>query len=134
METGTTRRTVRPNVNTDATAHLETLAREYYDCIDSDDYEGVFELFDEDVTYHRPGQPPIEGIEDLRTFYLEERPLAVGEHDIESIAVDSDTVAVRGRYVGEQDGDAVDFGWADFHTFEDDVIVERHTYTDRDTI
>lgn len=121
-------------MTTDSSARLAALAREYYDCIDAADYNGVFELFDEEITYHRPGQPPIEGIEALQTFYLEERPLELGEHTIESLVVDSDTVAVHGRYAGEQGGDTVDFGWADFHTFEDDVIVERHTYTDRDTV
>jgi ketosteroid isomerase-like protein len=112
----------------------ESIAREYYDRIDADDYERVFELFADDVTYHRPGQEPIQDIEEFRTFYLEDRPLDDGRHEVESVVVDGDTVAVRGRYVGRQDGDPVELGWADFHRFEDAEIVERHTYTDRDAV
>lgn len=113
----------------------ETAIRSYYDRIDADDYEAVFALFAEDVTYHRPGQPAIQGIDALRHFYLEERPLSEGEHDVAEILVDGDTVAVRGRFAGALDGERVEFGFADFHTFDaDGLIVERHTFTDRDAV
>lgn len=112
----------------------EATVRSYYDRIDADDYEGVFELFAADVVYHRPGQDAIRGIEALRRFYREERPLSDGEHEIIAVLVDGDTVAARGRYVGQQDGSSVDIGFADFHRFEDGTIVERHTYTDRDAV
>lgn len=113
----------------------ETAVRSYYDRIDAEDYDAVFALFAEDVTYHRPGQPAIDGLADLRHFYLEERPLSDGEHDVREVLVDGDTVVVRGRFSGTQDGDSVEFGFADFHVFDQDgLIIERHTYTDRDAI
>jgi ketosteroid isomerase-like protein len=115
-------------------AGIERRVRTYYERIDADDYEGVFDLFAEDVTYHRPGRPPIEGLDALRSFYREERPLSGGEHVVEAVVVDGDQAAARGRFVGEQDGEAVAFGWADFHVFADGRIVERHTYTDRDAV
>ncbi|PSP75450.1 ketosteroid isomerase [Halobacteriales archaeon QS_1_68_20] len=117
-----------------ARGKLADRVRAYYDRIDAEDYEAVFDLFADDVTYHRPGQEPIEGIDDLRTFYLEERPLSDGEHEVREVVVDGDTATVRGRFTGEQAGETVAFGFADVHRFEDGVIVERHTYTDRDTV
>ena len=108
--------------------------RSYYDHIDAENYDAVFELFGSDVTYHRPGQRKIDGKADFRSFYLEERPLSDGEHEVHAIITDGDTVAVRGRFTGVQDGDPVELGFADFHRFEAGEIVERHTYTDRDTV
>lgn len=110
------------------------LARDYYKCIDRNEYEKIFDLFSEDIVYQRPGQPTIIGIDDLRRFYLEERPLSTGEHEIDSIVVDNQIVAVRGQFSGTQNGSPTIFGWADFHQFEDGVITVRHTYTDRDEI
>ena len=52
----------------------------------------------------------------------------------EALRAAGDTVAVRGRYVGHQDGAGVAFGWADIHRFAHGVVVERHTYTDRDSV
>jgi len=109
------------------------VVRDYYDYVDDGDYEALFELFAEDVSYERPGQPSLSGIESFREFYLEDRPLDDGRHEILDLAVDGDTVVVRGRFEGEQDGEPVSFGFADFHRFDGDgEITERWTYTDRD--
>lgn len=109
------------------------LVREYYDAVDDDRVDDLLALFAEDVTYERPGQASIDGKTDLATFYREERALD-GDHEIHTVAVDGDRVAVRGTFTGEQAGDPVEFGFADFHVVEDDTITERHTYTDRDTV
>jgi ketosteroid isomerase-like protein len=109
--------------------------RSYYERVDDGAYEALLDLFAGDVTYDRPGQDPIRGIEDLETFYREERPLSNGSHVVEALVVDGDRVAVQGRFEGEQGGETVDFGFADFHTFDEDGdIVHRHTYTDRDEV
>jgi ketosteroid isomerase-like protein len=113
---------------------IEETVRSYYDRIDAGDEEGVFELFAEDVTYHRPGQEPIEGMNAFREFYLEGRPLSAGTHEVRQVLVDGDAAAVRGRFTGEQGGEPVGFGFADVHRFEGGKIVERHSYTDRDTV
>ena len=117
-----------------ATADPQAI-REYYDAIDAEDYESVFALFADDVTYERPGQSSLSGMAEFREFYLENRPLEDGSHEVDHLGADGATVAVRGRFAGELAGDDVAFGFADFHRFvEDGKITERWTYTDRDAV
>lgn len=116
------------------TADVETV-RDYYEAIDAENYEAVFALFAADVTYERPGQSNLSGMAEFREFYLETRPLDDGSHEIDHLVADDDTVAVRGRFTGEQNGEQVSFGFADFHRFDaDGKIAERWTYTDRDEV
>ncbi|WP_227354961.1 nuclear transport factor 2 family protein [Haladaptatus salinisoli] len=117
-----------PSVDPDA-------VRSYYDYIDAEAYEDVFELFAEGVVYERPGQRSLSGMDEFREFYLEDRPLEDGEHEVDQLVVGEDTVAVRGRFSGVQDGERVSFGFADFHRFDEDGrIAKRITYTDRDEV
>ncbi|WP_135825467.1 nuclear transport factor 2 family protein [Halorussus ruber] len=116
------------NANSDA-------VRDYYDSIDAEEYESIFALFADDVTYERPGQSNLSGMDEFREFYLEDRPLEDGSHEVHDLVADGDTVAVRGEFSGVQGGEEVSFGFADFHRFDDDGnITERWTYTDRDEV
>ena len=109
--------------------------RNYYEYVDAEEYESVFGLFADDVTYERPGQSNLSGMDEFRAFYLEDRPLEDGEHEIHDLVAEGETVAVRGEFSGEQDGEAVSFGFADFHRFDEEGrITERWTYTDRDEV
>lgn len=109
--------------------------RSYYEYVDDEEYESLFDLFAADVTYERPGNRTIEGLTAFRRFYEEERPLKDGSHELLNLIVDEDAIAVRGRFSGKQDGEAVEFGFADVHVFDDDGnISDRYTYTDRDTV
>ena len=112
----------------------ESVARRYYELVDDGAYEELVALFSEDVLYERPGQKRIEGEAALREFYETGRPLSNGEHELHSVVSDGDTVAVRGTFRGEQAGERVEIGFADFHEFEAGEIVRRDTYTDRDTV
>lgn len=117
------------------TDRLREAVRSYYDRVDAGDYEGLLALFADDVTYDRPGQHTIEGIDALERFYRQERPLSDGDHDLQAVVVEGDTAAVRGRFTGQQAGDRVAFGFADFHTVDDaGLIAHRVTYTDRDEV
>ena len=117
-----------------ATADPETV-RQYYEYIDAEDYEAVFSLFAEDVTYERPGQSNLSGMAEFREFYLEQRPLEDGRHEVHDVVAEGDTVAVRGAFAGMQGDEEVSFGFADFHRFDDEgKIAERWTYTDRDEV
>ncbi|AAG18930.1 MULTISPECIES: nuclear transport factor 2 family protein [Halobacterium] len=109
------------------------LVTAYYDAVDEGDISAVLALFSDDIVYERPGTPTIVGTDDLGQFYRTERALT-GTHTVHTLTVDGDTVAVRGTFTGEQAGDPVEFGFADFHVIRDGAITERHTYTDRDTV
>ena len=109
--------------------------RSYYEYVDDGKYEALFDLFAEDVTYERPGSETIEGLPASMRFYEQERPLDEGSHEVHDIVVDGDTVAVRGCFSGIQSGEAVQFGFADVHVFDDEGnIAKRYTYTNRDTV
>jgi ketosteroid isomerase-like protein len=113
----------------------EDHVRRYYELVDAEDYEALFDLFSDDIVYHRPGQPPIEGAADFRDFYYEGRPLEDGSHEVLRVVVDGDTAVVQGRFTGRQGDDRVDFGFVDIHEFEDSgTIARRWTYTDRDEV
>lgn len=110
------------------------VVREYYELVDAERYDDLVALFAPDVRYERPGQGAIEGRDSLREFYDEGRPLEDGAHEVHDVVADGDTVAVRGTFSGRQDGHTVEFGFADFHEFEDGKIARRHTFTDRDEV
>lgn len=112
----------------------EQAVRRYYELVDDGAYDELVSLFASDVRYERPGQGAIEGREALREFYEGGRPLSNGSHTVLSVTREGDTVAVRGRFEGDQAGESVAFGFADFHVFADGEIAERYTYTDRDEV
>lgn len=112
----------------------EATVRRYYDLVDAEDYETLYELFSDDIVYYRPGQSPIEGKAAFRAFYEEGRPLEDGSHEVLRVVVDGDTAAVQGRFSGVQNDEPVDFGFADVHEFDDETIARRWTYTDRDEV
>lgn len=107
----------------------------YYEFIDANEYAALFDLFAEDIVYHRPGAEPIRGKEDFERFYHDERPLEDGNHEIDEYLVDGDRVCVRGRFEGALDGEGIAFGFADIHHFnEDGKIKQRWTYVDIGTV
>lgn len=103
----------------------------YYEFVDAEEYDALFDLFADDIVYHRPGAEPIRGKEAFERFYLEERPLEEGSHEIHEYIVDGDRVSVRGEFEGLLDGEPIQFGFADFHAFREDGKIERRwTYVD----
>ncbi|MFB6094326.1 MAG: nuclear transport factor 2 family protein [Halanaeroarchaeum sp.] len=109
--------------------------RRYYDLVDEDAVGALVDLFAPDVVYERPGQDRIEGREELERFYREGRPLSAGTHEVHRVIEGREAVATRGTFTGEQDGEAVELGFADVFTFDEEGrIATRFTYTDRDTV
>lgn len=108
---------------------------QYYEYIDTEQYDALFALFSDDITYHRSGQPTIDGKTAFREFYLDDRPLEDGSHTIHTYIVDDDRVCVQGTFEGRLHDDTVAFEFADVHVFDDDgLIAERWTYTDRGAV
>jgi len=104
--------------------------RSYYRHVDTGDLEAVFALFADDIRYTRSGPRVIEGIEEFREFYENDRALS-GEHSVVDLVASGDRVAVRGTFEGTNllDDSDVSFGFADFLRFDDrGLIVERATY------
>jgi len=112
----------------------ESVVRSYYEYVDAGRYEDLVACFAPGIRYERPGQEPIEGREELRSFYLEQRPLSDGTHELHDVVVDGSTVAVRGTFSGEQNGERVEFGFADVHELENGEIIRRYTFTNRDKV
>lgn len=105
--------------------------KRYYEYVDREAYDELFDLFADDVTYRRPGQEPIEGIDEFRRFYREVRTIERGTHAVDELIDDGETIAARGRFDGTLDGQQVEFGFVDVHRFNDDGEIEsRWTYTD----
>ncbi|MFH5802142.1 nuclear transport factor 2 family protein [Haladaptatus sp. CMAA 1911] len=110
---------------------LETAIRSYYDYVDAEEYEALFDLFASKIVYHRSGQPTIRGFQDFKEFYLTHRPLSEGSHTVDELHVDDRSVVVRGRFEGILRDEHIKFGFADVHHFnEQGLISERWTYTD----
>lgn len=109
----------------------EEAIREYYECVDREAYEDLFSLFSENVVYHRPGQDPIEGMDEFETFYREVRAIERGTHTVVDLVVGDDKIAVQGRFSGVLEGQQVEFGFADVHRFDEEGLIEKRvTYTD----
>jgi ketosteroid isomerase-like protein len=107
----------------------------YYRHVDAGNLDAVFDLFADDVVYHRPGQPPLEGLAAFERFYRDERSITDGTHAVQTALVDGDAVAVRGQFTGTMDGDHVELGFAEFYHFDDaGEITARWSFTDRDSV
>ena len=112
----------------------ETL-RSYYDYVYAEDYDLLFDLFAHDIVCERPAQSKLDGIEEFREFYLEERPIGESDHEIVEMYRDGEAVVARGRFEGTLDGETISFWFADFHEFDDEgKIARRWTHTDFGTV
>jgi len=109
-------------------AQSETVSR-YYQLVDAANYEPLFAMFCDDIVYERAGRGPIDGMADFRRFYLSDRRIRSGRHDVEAILGNGDWVAARGTFTGElRTGETVTTRWADFHRFRGAKIWRRYTY------
>lgn len=109
----------------------EGTIRSYYEYVDTEAYDELFSLFADEITYHRPGQEPIEGMDDFEQFYHEIRAIERGTHTVTALMIDEETAVVQGQFSGVLEGQQVAFGFADIHRFNDEgLIEERWTYTD----
>jgi steroid delta-isomerase len=108
---------------------LVVAVRRYYDCVDSNDVDGVVALFTDDAVYHRPGYEPLVGRRRLERFYREERVIQRGEHRLAAVVVHGPAVAVHGEFSGTlRDGRELTLRFADFF-----LATETGSFRRRDT-
>lgn len=108
---------------------LAKLVERYYQLVDNGRLDEMLGLFHPEVVYLRGGSPEIKGIGQLRDFYLHSRSIRRGRHDLLTIIREGEWAAVRGRFDGElRSGEIVSVDFADFHQFQDSLIVRRYTY------
>jgi steroid Delta-isomerase len=100
--------------------------RLYYRLVDSNDVEGLVELFAPDAVYQRPGYSPLTGRDELQKFYHRQRIIERGEHTLSCIVVRQPHVAIHGNFVGTlKDGRNVALRFAEFFIFGDDGLFSR---------
>lgn len=100
----------------------------YYDALDRDDLDSVLGCFSGDVLYRRPGYRTMTGIDQLRSYYENERKLAAGRHLVRDVLVEDAQVAAQGMYEGQlRDGDRMAMGFAAFFVFDGMGRISEHT-------
>jgi ketosteroid isomerase-like protein len=106
------------------------VVQKYYAEVDKGVVDEVVALFEVDAEYSRPGYAHMNGREAIRSFYVDDRIIESGVHNIESMVSDSKTVAVEGSFKGTVRGGAnaqvkfADFFWAG----PNGLIKKRRTY------
>ena len=76
------------------------VVQKYYAELDKGDVDEVVALFEVDAEYSRPGYAHMSGRDAIRSFYVDDRIIESGVHNIESIVSNSRTVAVEGSFKG----------------------------------
>lgn len=96
--------------------------------IDASDWDTLGRYFHPDLVYDRPGYPLLEGREAVLDFYRVTRTMR-GGHQFEAFAIDGDTGACWGRFVGRHpDGRPIDVQFADCYRFRDGMMWRRKSY------
>jgi hypothetical protein len=86
-------------------------------------------FFCDDITYERPGYPPLIGYQRVQKFYREERTIGSGKHFLEGAVANDDRGACWGKFIGKhKNGSAIDERFADAYTFQGGRIKTRRSY------
>lgn len=105
-------------------ADLEAMFR----VIDESDWDRLAPYFHPDLVYQRPGFPLLEGRDQVLRFYREVRAIR-GVHQFEGFAIEPESGACWGRFVGQRtEGAPVDLQFADCYRFKDGLMWRRKSY------
>ena len=116
------------SVGTNPQSTTNLIIREF-DQIDSRNWDGLSQVFCEDIVYERPGYEPLAGLERVLKFYREERVIASGKHYLEHIVLNESSGACWGRFIGlHKNKSAIDERFADVYLFKDGKIHNRQSY------
>ncbi|MGW0534028.1 nuclear transport factor 2 family protein [Streptomyces sp. NPDC003032] len=99
---------------------------QFYRLVDSGDIPGLVAMFAPDSTYHRPGYPPVLGRSGVEHFYTHERVIREGRHQLDSVVVSGDEVAVKGSFEGVlHDGTPAKHRFAEFFSLTPENLIDR---------
>jgi len=90
------------------------LINDYYTAVDSEDYEVFDEIFAESAAHVRPGQGSLDGRNEIKQFFEEQRQSSGTTHTVTRRFHDDDASYCKVTVSGQLDGDQ----------FEGDVISE----------
>jgi ketosteroid isomerase-like protein len=108
---------------------LRTVMRLLLRSIDSKDWGVVEALLHPATEYDVSGFVPFRGRDAVMNYYRNVRPVAQGEHIIESMMVDGDSGVCWGRFSGKlRDGEEISVWFADVMQFENRKIRKRRVY------
>jgi len=102
--------------------------KKYYDHVDNNQFDELFDLFSDDILYMRC-DCKIKGKDNFIKFYSQERGIK-GKHTLDDIFSDGDKVAVRGVFNGvDKHNKKIVLKFADVFYLDDfNKIKERYTY------
>ncbi|WP_121820361.1 nuclear transport factor 2 family protein [Halostella salina] len=108
-------------------ADAEATVRAYYAALDEGAYGDLESLLAPDFVQHRPDRT-FEGREAFVAFMRDDRPMTDTTHELLTVFVAGDAVAVRGRLL-DADGEPL-FPFVDVHELDGDGRIERlETFT-----
>lgn len=103
--------------------------------IDRRDWDGLSALVTQDVVYHRPGCPPIEGVEAFVGFYRKRCIVSAGRHHVDRCVSGDGQGFCWGRFDGmSHAGVALNEIFADWYEFRGGRIARRRTFFYRPAI
>lgn len=109
------------------TPSYESLVRNCYNLIDSNNFESLYNLFSEDIIYER-NDVILNGKEEFVDFYKNIRKLS-GIHTVNNIEADKNIITIRGNFTGTNNGKYTDFQFTDIFTFNDKKKVSHRKTT-----
>lgn len=103
---------------------LETM----FNAVDRRDWDTVAKYFHPELVYDRPGFDQLVGGAAVDNFYRNIRTIH-GVHQFEGFAIDGETGACWGRFVGtRKDGSSLDVEFADCYRFKAGQLWRRKSF------
>jgi ketosteroid isomerase-like protein len=103
--------------------------------IDRRDWGDLVDLVTDDVVYHRPGCPPIEGVDAFVAFYRKRCIVASGRHAVDRCVEADGQGFVWGRFEGmSHSGVPLNEIFADWFEVRDGRVARRRTFFYRPAI
>lgn len=106
------------------------MVRFYYSNIDIGNVPTALSVFDSQCVYYRPGYKAMCGIEEVESFYRNDRMIAEGSHRVTNLVSAGSECFAAGVFAGRvKDGGPVVVDFSDYFRFHTSgKVIERRTY------